>query len=99
MCRVQGEPRCTHGPVMMDMEAPGHSQIHLLSVMLGASRRREGPVSSDLQLNLQITGPLSQQVFSRAFRVDALIGEVMFFSLTLSLCSAASLLHNADYNS
>lgn len=67
-------------------------------MMLGASSRREGPVSIDLQLNLQTTGPLSQQISSWAFRLDVLIGEVIF-SCTLSLGSAASLLHNEDYNS
>lgn len=25
VCRAQGEPYCPHGPVMMDMEALGHS--------------------------------------------------------------------------
>lgn len=67
-------------------------------MMLGASSRREGPVSTDLQPNLQTTGPLSQQISSWAFRLDVLIGEVIF-SWTVSLGSAASLLHNEDYNS
>ena len=67
--------------------------------MLGASSRGEGPDSSDLQLNLQTTGLLSQQVSSWAFRLDVLEDEGMFFSLTLSLCSAAALLHNEDNNS
>lgn len=67
-------------------------------MMLGASSRREGPVSTDLQLNLQATGPLSQQISLWAFRLDVLRGEVIFH-LTLSLGSAASLVHNEDYNS
>lgn len=48
-------------------------------MMLGASSRREGPTSSDLQLILQSTGLLSQQLSSRAFRLDVLEAEGMFF--------------------
>lgn len=100
VCRVQGEPRCPQGLVMMDVEGPGHSwdQIHLSPMRLGASGRREAPVSTDLQLHLQTTAPPSQQISSWTFRLDLLIGEVIF-SLTLSLSSAASLLHKEDYNS
>lgn len=67
--------------------------------MLRASGRREGPASSDLQPNLQTTGLLSQQIFSWALKLDMLEDKGMFFSLTLSLCSTASLLHNEDNNS
>lgn len=81
--------------------APGHSwdPTHLSPTMLGASSRRERPASGDLQLNLQTTGLLRQQIASWAFRLDLLEHEEMFFSWTLSLCSAASLLHNEDNNS
>lgn len=48
-------------------------------MMLGGSSRREGPTSSDLQLILQSTGLLSQQVSSQAFRLDVLEDEGMFF--------------------
>lgn len=78
--RCAGQPRCPLWPVVM-VEAPGPTwdQIHLSPVTLGASSRREGPASSDLQLYLQTTGLLSQYSSSWAFRLDVLQEEGVVF--------------------